>query len=169
MNLFLDCLNFPRINPDTGKEHDSPLTVEELLLLWKACKITKLLACGLENIVPTVVSQEQTGFVKGWQLFFNIRTLLNITDSKTTTPTPEVLISVDTEKAFERVEWKYLFTVLKKFGLGNGFVSWIRLLYPSPQASISTNGIQSSFFSLSCGTRQRCPGDTVPYLPSCSH
>ena len=118
--------------------------------------LAKALAHSLENIVPTIVSHEQTGFVKGRQLFFNVRTLLNIIYFKTTTTTPEVVISVNAEKAFDRVEWDYLFTVLKKFGLGNVFISWIRLLYTSPQASISTNGIQSSFFTLSRGTRQGC-------------
>ena len=119
--------------------------------------LAKALAYRLENIVPTIVSHEQTGFVKGRQLFFNVRTLLNIIYSKTATTTPEVVISVDAEKAFDRVEWDYLFTVLRKFGLGNGFISWIRLLYTSPQANISTNGIQSKFFTLNRGTRQGCP------------
>lgn len=67
------------------------------------------------------------------------------------------MISIDNEKAFDRVKWDYLFTVLRKFGLGNVFISWIRLLYASPHASISTNCIQSSFFTLSRGTRQGCP------------
>ncbi len=41
--------------------------------------------------------------------------------------------------------------------LGNVFISWICLIYTFPQACISINGIQSSFFSLSHGTRQGCP------------
>lgn len=90
-------------------------------------------------------------------MFFNIRTLLNIIYTKATTTTPEAVISIDAEKAFDRVEWNYLFTVLRKFGLGSTFISWIRLLYISPQASVSTNGIPSSFFTLSRGTRQGCP------------
>lgn len=114
------------------------------------------MASRLENIVPSIISHEQTGFVKGRQLFFNVRTLLNIIYSESTTTTPEIVISVDTEKAFDRVEWDYLFSVLRKFGLGNGIISWVHLLYTSPQASISTNGIQSSFFTLTRGTRQGC-------------
>lgn len=51
----------------------------------------------------------------------------------------------------------YLLTVLSKFGLGDIFISWIRLLYTSPQASVSTNGVQSPYITLSRGTRQGCP------------
>lgn len=46
--------------------------------------------------------------------------------------------------------------VLRKFGLGNVFISWICVLYTSPCASNSTNGIRFSFFSLFGGTRPLC-------------
>ena len=122
--------------------------------------LAKALAHRLENILPAIISDEQTGFIKGRQLFYNIRTLLNVIYSKSSAATPEVVISVDAEKAFDRVEWDYLLTVLGRFGLGKVFISWINLLYTSPQASISTNGIQS-VYSL-------CPvasGRDVPYPP----
>lgn len=50
-----------------------------------------------------------------------------------------------------------MFAVLRKFGFGNVFISWIRLLYTSPFVSITTNNFQSSFFSLNRGCRQGCP------------
>ncbi len=57
---------------------------------------------------------------------------------------------VDAEKALNRVKWDYLFTILSKFGLGDPFISWIRLLYTSPFMALSLH--------TSCrGTRQGCP------------
>lgn len=106
--------------------------------------LVKALACQLEKVLPTIISKEQTGFIKGRQLYFNVRTLLNIIYSKETTTIPEVVISIDAEKAFDRVEWNYLFAVLtKNFGFGKSFISWLRLLYTLPCASITTNNIQS--------------------------
>ncbi|XP_035478463.2 uncharacterized protein LOC118299115 [Scophthalmus maximus] len=115
----------------------------------------KILAKALDHL-STIVSEEQTVFIKGCQLFYNVRILLNIIYSKSTTTVPELVISVDAEKVFDRVEWDLL-AVLNKFGMGTLFNSWIRLLYTAPQASITTSGIQSSFFTLSHGTRQGCP------------
>lgn len=66
-------------------------------------------------------------------------------------------ISADAKKAFNRVEFNYLFEVLNRFRLGDVFISWIRLLYASSKANIYTNGIQSNFFSLSRGNCQGCP------------
>lgn len=68
-----------------------------------------------------------------------------------------MIFFLDAEKAFDRVEWECLFAVLKKFGFGDKFVSWICLLYTSPQASVHTSNIRSDYFSLTRGTRQGCP------------
>lgn len=54
-------------------------------------------------------------------------------------------------------KWEYLFTVLQKFGFGDKFIKWIRLLYASPRASVHTNDNRSTYFRLGRGTRQGCP------------
>lgn len=70
---------------------------------------------------------------------------------------PEVLISLDAHKAFDRIEYAYLLTTLRRFGFGPVFCSWIKILYTSPQAFIRTNSIISKCFPLFRGTRQGCP------------
>jgi len=45
----------------------------------------------------------------------------------------------------------------KRFGFGNIFISWIRLLYTSPQACVRTNNDYSDYFPLKRGIRQGCP------------
>ena len=67
-----------------------------------------------------------------------------------------MVISLDAEKAFDRVEWQYKFLALKKCGFEDSFISWIKLLYSDPLASVITNGWQSEYFSLDRGTRQGC-------------
>lgn len=67
------------------------------------------------------------------------------------------ILSLDAEKAFDKVEWPFLFEVLQRFGIKNTFLSWIKLLYSNPQAIVLTNGQLSTPFSLFRGTRQGCP------------
>lgn len=119
--------------------------------------LSKVLASRIEHIIPDIISQDQTGFIKGRHSFINIRKLLNVVHSSASEESPEVIISLDAEKAFDRVEWKYLFAVLDKFGFGSKFTSWIHLLYHQPRAAVITNKICSQYFSLSRGTRQGCP------------
>ncbi len=104
----------------------------------------------------SLVNPDQTGFISGRHSSSNTRRLLNILYSPST-DSPELVLSLDTEKAFDRVEWRCLFYVLNKFSLSSDFVDWIKLLYASALASVSTNGIKSRPFSLHRGTRQGCP------------
>ncbi len=118
--------------------------------------LAKMLARRLENVLPSIISNDQTGFIKNRQLFFNIRRLLNILNDPTPSSVSEVLLSLDAEKAFDRVEWDFLY-VLETFGFGSKFRHWVKVLYTSPVAAVRTNNNLSPFFSLQHGTRQGCP------------
>lgn len=69
---------------------------------------------------------------------------------------PFMALALDAEKAFDI----FLFKVLKRYSLGNSFISWIQFLYRSPQASVRANRSFSQMFQLGSCCRQ---GD--PLLP----
>lgn len=50
-----------------------------------------------------------------------------------------------------------LFYCLNKFGLGDDYIRWVKVLYSYPQAAIMANGLRSDSFPVHRGTRQRCP------------
>lgn len=96
------------------------------------------------------------GFIKGRQSYYNTLCLFHIMNYLEKTSDSGLLVSIDAEKAFDRVEWGYLFEVMKKCGFGNNFSKWISLLYTNPKASIITNDVCASF-DLHRGTCQGCP------------
>lgn len=67
------------------------------------------------------------------------------------------VLSLDAAKAFDSVEWPYLCEILACFGLGDNFISWVRVLYSAPCARLCIDGSLSSSFLLHRGTRQGCP------------
>lgn len=119
--------------------------------------ISKLIARRLENLLPKLINPDQSGFVKTRNEFDNVRRLLNIIDHSALYKQPALIISLDAEKAFDRVEWPYLFSVLKKFNIGDRCLGWIKSMYSNPQAQICVNGTLSEKLGLHRGCRQGCP------------
>lgn len=78
--------------------------------------LSKALAKHLEGVILNIVSPNQTGFIQGWHSYSNLRKLFNIVHSARS-KTPEVVISLDAEKAFDWVKWKYLFFYSSKIWL----------------------------------------------------
>ena len=87
----------------------------------------------------------------------NLRRLLHLMWQSRESDEPLVAFSLDAEKAFDKVEWRFLIHVLESFGFGEGFITWIQLIYAEPKASVLTNGVLSSFFNISRGAKQGDP------------
>ena len=118
--------------------------------------LAKALALRLEVHLPTIIHIDQNGFVKNRQAFHNIRRALNIIHEKTDAK-DNCILSLDAKKAFDGVEWPYLFDILCQYGCEPRLCQWVKLLYCEQLAEVVTNNLISEPFKLSRGTRQGCP------------
>ena len=144
----------PKKNRDTA----DPANYRPLSLINADCKIlTKILALRVEGALPSIIHSDQVGFMKNRSSTDNMRRLLHLIWSNRTGTDSVVALSLDAEKAFDRVQWEFLFVALSHFGFGQTFISWIKILYKSPKAAVITNGLISPLFNLTRGTRQGCP------------
>lgn len=73
------------------------------------------------------------------------------------TRTPSLLLSLDAEKAFNRVHWSYLTMTLCKLGFQGPILSAILALYSAPTAQAYNSEMLSKPFRITNGTRQACP------------
>ena len=71
---------------------------------------------------------------------------------------------MDFEKAFDSVEWNFLFKVLEKFNISNNFIKWANILYTNPIFKMKNNGWLSKTCTMTRGIKQGCPLSALLYL-----
>ena len=122
---------------------------------------SKVLAIRLHDALQEVIHPSQTGFIKGRYVSENIMKLMNLIEHCNRTGDSAIVISIDFEKAFDKLEFSVALLSLEKFGIGPKFINMIKTLYNGHTSTVLNNGHWSDWFFPSRGTRQ---GDPISSL-----
>ncbi|XP_066438159.1 uncharacterized protein [Eleutherodactylus coqui] len=151
--------------PKPGKEPNSPANFRPISLLNTDIKIyAKTLAQRILRVLPDIIHSDQMGFVQGRQASDSTRKILNLLHTIEKTQTSTIMLTLDAEKAFDRVHWDYVFKTLEKFGFGEKTIRAVRALYSCPTARVLVDGVMSNSLHISNGTRQGCPLSPLLYV-----
>ena len=68
-----------------------------------------------------------------------------------------MIISIDAEKAFDKIQHPFMIKTLQKVGTEGTYLNIIKAICDKPTANIILNGEKLKLFPLRSGTRQGCP------------
>lgn len=125
--------------------------------------LAKILANRLKEVIPSIIKTNQAYSIKGKDIAditMSIRDTIRYMKEKNE---DGYIISLDFEKAFDRVEHVYLFEVLKCFNFGENFINWIKVLYKGALTKIKCNGFITECFRITRSIRQGCPLSSLLY------
>ena len=73
-----------------------------------------------------------------------------------------MIISLDTEKAFDKIQHPFMLKVLGRSGIQGPYLNTVKAIQSKPVANIKVNGEKLEAIPLKSGTRQGCP--LSPYI-----
>ncbi|GJW55867.1 RNA-directed DNA polymerase, eukaryota [Tanacetum coccineum] len=119
--------------------------------------IAKILANRLCMVIPLLINEVQTAFVSNRQILdgpFILNELISWCKYK---KMKAMIFKIDFEKAFDSVRWDYLDDILKSFGFGVKWRSWIAGCLNSAKGSVLVNGSPTAEFKFHRGLKQGDP------------
>ena len=98
------------------------------------------------------------GFIPGVQGWDNICKSINIIHHiNNSKDKNHMVLSINVEKAFDKIQHTFLLKTLSKVGIKGAFLNIIKAIFERPTANIILNGQKLRAFPLRSGTRQECP------------
>jgi hypothetical protein len=146
-----------------GSERKFPTNWRPITLLNLSYKIyAKALQLRLQLVLMDIISPDQSAFLPLRFILDNILLTEETMAWADFSGQPLLFLKLDFSKAYDMLEWDFLFEAMVAIGLPAVFLKFVSLLFKNATANVKVNGALSESFKIERGVRQGCP--LAPYL-----
>ncbi|XP_019265754.1 PREDICTED: uncharacterized protein LOC109243299 [Nicotiana attenuata] len=116
--------------------------------------ISKILSRRLNPLLPKLISNNQSGFVKDRLIMKNVLLAQEIIQGiNNSNKGGNIVMKLDMEKAYDRMSWEFINAVMRKFGFSEKWINMTQRILSNVWYSILLNGTRNGFFTSSQGLK----------------
>ena len=168
LKVFHECLTMGKLHTSARKGLISLIpkknTDAQLLKSWRPLTLlsldfkilSKSMAERMKKVLPSIISEEQSGFMAGRSASQCIRRTLEVIQYAKNNRLPAAILIIDFNKCFDRLNHSAIEGALNYFKFPKQYISWVKLFFADLQIYNQNFGFLSDPFTKKQGSNQGC-------------
>ena len=126
--------------------------------------LSKVLVNRIKPSLQSLINVDQTGALAGRTITDNLQYARNVVLKMENSDTGGAIISLDFQKAFDRVDRELIYKILQKFNFPSNIMEYIKILYEESVSIFKVNNQLTGKVHLKRGIKQGCPLAALLYI-----